>query len=78
LLNVLARYLAIYLSFCISPLNDNAFPFHLSKLAQALPECLVAGQAGGRSRSLQVSDPGDFLRLLRLAGNASSQKDSKQ
>ncbi|MGE5307038.1 MAG: hypothetical protein ACM3TN_27345 [Alphaproteobacteria bacterium] len=33
---------AIEFSLCISPLDDNVFPLHVSKLAQTPPKCLDA------------------------------------
>ena len=42
------RRKAIEFSLCKSPLNDNVFPLHISKLAQTLPECLDAGRDSGK------------------------------
>src|SRR5262249_35618046 len=42
------RWQAIEFSLCISILNDNVFPFHVTKLAETLPERLVAGRVSGR------------------------------
>ena len=39
---------AIELPLCISILNDNVFPLHVTKLAQTLAKCLPAGRASGR------------------------------
>src|SRR4030095_5369505 len=38
---------AIAFPLCLSPLDDNVSPFHISKLAQTLPECLCANVCVG-------------------------------
>ena len=35
-------------SLCMAPLDDNVFLFYVTKLAQALPDCLDAGRVSGR------------------------------
>ena len=48
--------------FCRSLLKNYVFPFHITKLAQTLPERLISQ----RGTTTQKSDPGEFRRLLRL------------
>jgi hypothetical protein len=48
----------------MSPLNDNVFPLHVPKLAQALPERFYAACASGSSPGTQESYTGNFLWLL--------------
>src|SRR5215831_18010467 len=67
------------LYFSLSPaiLNDNAFPLHVSELAQSLPEDSDARRRGRRGSGIQVSYPRNFCWLLRPQGT-SKQQNSKQ
>ena len=72
---------AIEFTLCISPLNDNVFPLHVTKLAQPLPECLDTGRDRGSGSTSKISYPRDFRRLLRLGADrkvASRQQRSSQ
>jgi hypothetical protein len=42
------RALSITIPVGTTPFNDNVFPLHVSKLAQTLPECLVAVHLRGK------------------------------
>src|SRR6516225_2080324 len=57
---------SIRLSLRITILNDNILSFNISKLTQTLAERLNASLVGGKGCTDQISDPREFLRLLRL------------
>ena len=55
----------MYFSLCISPLNGNVCPLHISKLAQSLPDCAIPMRfVHGTKSPMPVSASTDTLALL--------------
>ena len=65
---------AVQFSLCISPLNDNVFPLHVSKLAQTLPECLDAGRRERKGSSIRNPMRGTFVGCCASAMTRNSKQ----
>ena len=61
---------AIEFSVGGTPINDDVFALQVVKLAQSLPECVVARRVSRKGYTPYVPNPRDFLRLLSLSGKA--------
>src|SRR5262249_42281534 len=58
------RGLSIGVSFCMSIVNQNGFPFHVSMIAEALPKCLDPSRVGRSESTIEIAYLGNFRRLL--------------
>ena len=70
-------------SFAEPALHDDVLSFHVSALAQALPERLDVLRNSSRSGCMENADPGDLRRRLRAGGEgrnerAEGQRDDKR
>src|SRR4029077_9330885 len=65
---------SIEFSLCISVLNDNVFPLHVTEVAQTLAEGLGAGRDSGRKRRNEESYARELHWLLRLGWRARSEE----
>ena len=61
----------------VAILNLDVFPLDVTEIAQPLAECLdIRCGSVGSTRGCQISDPRDFLWVLRVSEGNRSQQDS--